>query len=230
MRSVLFGNDEICYSLERKKVKNINLRIKQSGEVCVSAPRFVCTERIDSFVLQNAPKILAAKKRFEAAKAAAPQFVSGDSVSVLGKEYVLCVCEGSAFSFSFCQGELHMTVKNSTEFENRKCAYEKVLHAEAKKTFPEIIKKCYSAFADYCQAVPALKIRKMKGQWGNCRSKSNVITLNSRLAAYDEKVIEFVVLHEYCHFIHPDHSPAFYAELSAVMPEWSVYDKVLKNR
>ena len=71
MRSVLFGNDEICYSLERKKVKNINLRIKQSGEVYVSAPLFVCTERIDSFVLQNAPKILAAKKRFEAAKAAA---------------------------------------------------------------------------------------------------------------------------------------------------------------
>ena len=63
MRSVLFGNDEICYSLERKKVKNINLRIKQSGEVYVSAPLFVCTERIDSFVLQNAPKILAAKKR-----------------------------------------------------------------------------------------------------------------------------------------------------------------------
>ena len=123
-----------------------------------------------------------------------------------------------------------MTVKNSAEFENRKCAYEKVLHAEAKRTFPEIIKKCYPAFADYCQAVPALKIRKMKGQWGNCRSKSNVITLNSRLAAYDEKVIEFVVLHEYCHFIHPDHSPAFYAELSAVMPEWRVYDKVLKNR
>ena len=70
MRSVLFGNNEICYSLERKKVKNINLRIKQSGEVYVSAPRFVCTERIDSFVLQNAPKILAAKKRFEAANAA----------------------------------------------------------------------------------------------------------------------------------------------------------------
>lgn len=140
MRSVLFGNDEICYSLERKKVKNINLRIKQSGEVYVSAPLFVCTERIDSFVLQNAPKILAAKKRFEAAKAAAPQFVSGDSVSVLGKEYALCVCEGSAFSFSFCQGELHMTVKNSAEFENRKCAYEKVLHAEAKRTFPELSK------------------------------------------------------------------------------------------
>ena len=230
MRSVLFGNDEICYSLERKKVKNINLRIKQSGEVCVSAPRFVCAERIDSFVLQNALKILAAIRRFEAAKAAAPQFVSGDSVSVLGKEYVLCVCEGSVFSFSFCQGELHMTVKNSAEFENRKCAYEKVLRAEAKRTFPEIIKKCYPAFADYCQAVPTLKIRKMKGQWGNCRSKSNVITLNSRLAAYDEKVIEFVVFHEYCHFIHPDHSPAFYAELSAVMPEWRVYDKVLKNR
>lgn len=103
MRSVLFGNDEICYSLERKKVKNINLRIKQSGEVYVSAPRFVCTERIDSFVLQNAPKILAAKKRFEAAKAAAPQFVSGNSVSVLGKEYVLCVARAVRFLSPFAK-------------------------------------------------------------------------------------------------------------------------------
>ncbi len=230
MRRVFFKNAEIVYSLERKKVKNINLRIKQSGEVCVSAPYFVSAERIDSFVLQNAPKILAAKQRFESAKTSAPQFASGDIVFVLGKKYLLFVCEGDSFSYSFCGDELHMTVKNCEEFENSKNAYDNVLRAEAEKVFPEIIKKYYPAFSDYCKSVPTLKIRKMKAQWGNCRVKSNVITLNSRLAAYDEKVIEFVVLHEYCHFLQPNHSPAFYAELDRVMPDWRIYDKVLKNR
>lgn len=230
MRSVFFENDEIVYSLERKKVKNINLRIKQSGEVCVSAPRFVSAERIDSFVLQNAPKILAAKRRFDAAKASEPQLSNGDTVFVLGKKYSLFVFEGGSFSYSFCGDELHITVKNSAEFENRKNAYDNVLRAEAEKAFPEIIKKYYPAFADCCKSVPTLKIRKMKAQWGNCRSKSNAITLNSRLAAYGEKVIEFVVLHEYCHFVQPNHSPAFYAKLDRVMPDWRVYDKVLKNR
>ncbi len=230
MRTVLFGGEKISYFLERKTVKNINLRIKQSGEVCVSAPRFISVERIDKFVLQNASKILAARRRFVAAQASAPQFLSGDTVSVLGKKYILFVVESDEFSYSFCGDELHMTVKNGAEFENRKNAYDNVLRDAAERVFPKIINKCYPAFANYCKSVPTLKIRKMKAQWGNCRSKSNVITLNSRLAAYDKKAVEFVVLHEYCHFIQPNHSPAFYCELERVLPDWRVYDKVLKNR
>ena len=77
---------------------------------------------------------------------------------------------------------------------------------------------------------PLIKIRKMKSQWGNCRAAKNVVTLNSRLAAYDEQIIKFVICHEFCHFTFQNHSKDFYALLGSVMPRWKEYDAVLKNK
>ncbi len=38
-----------------------------------------------------------------------------------------------------------------------------------------------------------------------------------------------VILHELCHFIHPNHSVKFYALLSVLMPDWKER-KLLLNR
>ena len=40
----------IAYTLLIKKVKNINMRINENGEIVVSANAFVPLERIDEFV------------------------------------------------------------------------------------------------------------------------------------------------------------------------------------
>lgn len=230
MRCVNCNGFEIKYLLERKKVKNINLRIRQNGDVYVSAPNFVNESEIDDFVRLNASKIMNAKKRFAQMNKSLPEFKSGESVSVLGKKYKLKIMESNYFSFSFCGSVLCIEMKNCNDFESRRGAYDKVLRAVAEKEFPEIVNNCCFDFIKYHQSTPHLKIRKMKGQWGNCRSKSNVITLNSRLAAYDKKVIEFVVIHELCHFVQPNHSPDFYSLLSSVLPDWRVCYQVLKNK
>ena len=31
---------------------------------------------------------------------------------------------------------------------------------------------------------------------------------------------EYVVVHEFCHFAHPNHSPAFWAAVARVMPDY----------
>lgn len=41
------------------------------------------------------------------------------------------------------------------------------------------------------------------------------------------EAVEYVVLHEYCHFIHPDHSKAFYSLVEKLMPDWRQRKKLL---
>ena len=50
IRSVKFNDNTIEYELQRKRVKNINLRVKSDGSVVVSANNRVSAQYIDSFV------------------------------------------------------------------------------------------------------------------------------------------------------------------------------------
>jgi len=56
----------------------------------------------------------------------------------------------------------------------------------------------------------AVKIRKSKSRWGSCSTKGT-ISLSFYLLLLPEHLIEYVLLHELCHTVHLNHSPAFWA-------------------
>ena len=72
-----------------------------------------------------------------------------------------------------------------------------------------------------------VKIKNIKYAWGSCSSKKN-ISINMELAKKDEKVTEYVVLHEMCHLKQMNHSQKFWALVEKYMPEYKEYKKMLK--
>ncbi len=48
-------------------------------------------------------------------------------------------------------------------------------------------------------------------QWGSCQVMTGEIRLSRRLADYPSWVVDYVLVHELCHLVHADHSPAFRA-------------------
>ena len=53
--------------------------------------------------------------------------------------------------------------------------------------------------------------------------------MNSRLIETPVCCIEYVVMHEFCHFIHPDHSRAFHALMTGMMPDWKQRKQLLNS-
>src|SRR5699024_10108493 len=94
-------------------------------------------------------------------------------------------------------------------------------------TFGEIMSEIYPVFRKYGVAVPVLRLRNMETRWGSCLPRKGIITLNKRLLEAPRYCIEYVVMHEFCHFIHPDHSKHFYAFLTMLMPDWKERKRIL---
>jgi len=73
-----------------------------------------------------------------------------------------------------------------------------------------------------------ITIREQKTCWGSCTSEGN-LNFNWRLIFAPEKVLDYVVVHELAHRKEMNHSPAFYAVVASVMPEYKTYEKWLRD-
>ncbi len=73
-----------------------------------------------------------------------------------------------------------------------------------------------------------ISIRHQKTKWGSCSSKGN-LNFNCLLMLTPEPVRDYVVVHELCHRKHMNHSPAFWAEVERVLPDYRDSRKWLKT-
>ena len=75
---------------------------------------------------------------------------------------------------------------------------------------------------------PTLKVRSMTSRWGVCTPAKRQITFALQLYNMPEAAQIYVVVHEYCHFLVLDHSPAFWAEVEKLLPDWKQRRALLK--
>ena len=64
-----------------------------------------------------------------------------------------------------------------------------------------------------------ISIRHQKSKWGSCSSSGN-LNLNCLLMLTPEFVRDYVVVHELSHRKQMNHSPAFWAEVARILPDY----------
>lgn len=169
------------YTLTRKRVKNLNLRLAPDGSVRASAPLRASGAAVDAFVAAHAgwvQKALARQQAAEAARAALPAPTAAECLPL---------------------------------FE-----------AVSERVFPRFEKVLGGK-------KPVLKVRDMRTRWGSCHPAKRQITLAARLALQPPQAIEYVVVHEYCHFVHPDHQAGFWALVESLLPDYKARRALLRN-
>ena len=170
----------IRYELTRKKVKNLNIRVREDGTVAVSVPLRTSAETADRFVAERAQWVQEARER-------ARRRAAWGAQPLPDRETAL--------------------------------AY-----------FTAMSDKVYPAFAGVLGGQkPILKVRSMTSCWGVCCPGKRRITLALQLYNQPPAAQIYVVVHEYCHFLQPNHSPAFWAEVEKLLPDWKARRELLKK-
>ena len=68
-----------------------------------------------------------------------------------------------------------------------------------------------------------------KTRWGVCDLNGNIV-LNWRVIMLPPKLIDYIVVHEFCHLLEFNHTREFWNLVEAVLPNWRVLRKELKQQ
>ncbi len=71
------------------------------------------------------------------------------------------------------------------------------------------------------------EIRKMNEELGRC--EENKITINPEIVKYDREVIDYIVLHEYCHLKYKSHCKSYIKMLEKYEPNYKKYERFVAN-
>lgn len=232
IHTILLDDRTIQYNLERKKVKNINLRIKPSGAIYVSANTSVSQERIEKFLTEKSGFILKALDHYSELQKYAPtpkQYVDGEHFKICGHDLRLKVFEGVKNYVESDGVYVKLTVKDIDDLGLKQKTMDKWIKEQCISTISLICEAVFPMFQKYGVNFPKLKFRKMISRWGSCQPKRESLTFNISLIEAPMSCIEYVVIHEFTHFLQPNHSKKFYTQLTMLMPDWIERKKLLEK-
>jgi predicted metal-dependent hydrolase len=122
-----------------------------------------------------------------------------------------------------------LMVKDPTDFDQKNKTMDKWLSQTCKDTLLSVCDAVYPKFSKYGIDFPQIRFRDMISRWGSCQPKRRILTFNYSLVEAPLSCIEYVVVHEFTHFLQPNHSANFYKQLSMFMPDWKERKKVLEK-
>ena len=215
---------KLDYKIQYSNRKTLNISVERDRSVIVRAPENLSTERIEEIVQSKRnwikDKINHAQKYPVDFKA--KEFVSGEALLYLGRNYQLLVIdedfEGIRFNQSF-------TISKSNQ-KNANQLFKEWYLAKALEKIKPLAKKYASNLG---VVYNGCKTSEMKYRWGSCTPKNNII-FNWRIVKAPVYVLEYLVAHELVHLIENNHTPEFWNILSIQVPNYEKAKKWLKEK
>ncbi len=212
MNMQLMINDrQIEINIKKKAIKNLYLRFNSDLELVVTCPFLTSEKEIYQLINNNQQKII---KLYENMLS---NYEKEDVFYFLGEKYPI-VFQNNIKKPSFDQKKLYV---RDLKMLN------KYYLQETKRIFDSRFNVFVNLIA-YSKPI-SLRIRKMKTRWGVCNKTARIITLNSELIKKEMTLIDYVIVHELCHLMHPNHSADYWLEVAKYYPYYKKARKLLKG-
>jgi len=228
--SIHFGSREIKFSLEYLSRKTLGIAVLPDKTVKVSAPLNTTIEKIEQKIRKRAPWIIKQQDFFLSFEPKTPprRYVGGESHLYLGRKYRLKLIETEEEKVKLLRGYLVIYTKD----KKNKTQIQKLVYRwykdRATVKFIEYLENCLKWFNSYDISYEKLVIRKLEKRWGSCTPNGKIL-LNTDLIQAPKGCIEYVIVHELCHLIYPNHNRKFYALQEQILPKWLVWKERLEE-
>lgn len=212
---------DIEIQIQRKNVKNLNLRVYPSKkEVNVSVPKRAPKAVVHQFIQSRLPWIRKHLNRAPSKKTIPKLlFNDGETHLVWGDPVKLTILlKNQAPKVYFNNHEeLILQIRPDTNSAKREKILNEWYRNQLKETIPQLIAKWEPRMN---VSVREFGVKRMKTRWGTCNIRDRRIWLNLELAKKRPEFLEYVVVHEMVHLLERLHNERFYAYMTQFFPQW----------
>ncbi len=192
------------------RARRISLRIdNKTGDAVVTAPRPKLLGDAVDFARSRHDWILKSRRGQTPPQAFAP----GLTLSIKGHEVTLATREGVITPKAEQQPDGSWLLVTSGDAATYARRVERYLRQQAQKTFEAETAK-YAAMLGHSGI--KVSLFDAKARWGSCTPARKAIRYSWRVIMAPKAVLSYLCAHEVAHLKHPDHSPAFWAQVTAL--------------
>ena len=201
------------------------------NELQVRVPNQVRDESIIEILQKKRPWIRRKVVQLKEVPVSQPkEFVSGEAFPFLGQNFRLKVQEGHRVGVQLSEGYLLATVRPFEVGEQRKQRIQQYLKSWYRSRAEERLQEKVERYSKQIGVSPkGLRVREFKSKWGSCDSRGT-IAFNLNLIKAPHPIVDYVVIHELCHMIQPNHSKNFWKEVEKYDASYKEHRAWLKQR
>lgn len=228
--SAQWGTIKIPFRYFYSQRKTVGISVHPDLSVTVKAPHGTSIETIREFVHRRGGWIRKAWRDFEQYLPKQPErrYISGETHRYLGRQFRLKVYKGEQDSVKCTRGYLWVSTKCDPTSEKVEILLEDWYRQHAINVFHERLLVCHLRVQREAIPFPVVLIRKMNSRWGSYSSTGR-LTLNLALIKVPKECIDYVIIHELCHFKEKHHGPKFWRLLNRLMPDFEERKKKLNQ-
>ncbi len=229
--SIETSTGTVEFTVRRRNMKSIRLKVTSDAVVEVSAPLHVSDSAIRSFVRKNAgfveEKLSAVQ--YHRASSYPQDYKDGDMFALLGSRALLSI-EPASRNYAKLSGNV-LTLKVTDPDDMRICknTFKTWAKRYAKRVFEERLAAILPGFIRLAEKDIRISVRDMKTRWGSINVRRDTMSLSVHMLRCEVELIDHIIMHELCHYAHANHSRAFYAELARHSPDYKRLQKKLKD-
>lgn len=241
------NNKEIFFMYKERKIKvniiyrkrkSISIKIIPKDKIDIISPKSVSITYLRDLIIKKIDWIIKTLDKFENLDDSFENrdYKDEEIFYYLGEKYKLRIIKDKNISNSkkdYCIIEIRDNyleiTTNNYDKEYIKNELKKWYKVESEKIVIDRIQYLRKHNSIINSLNPGIvKIKEQKKRWGTCTSAKSIY-INSRISMAKVHVIDYIIVHEYCHLVHMNHSKDFYNLVKKIMPNYKEAENWLRE-
>ena len=225
---VEYNKMKVEFELIRSRRKSISITMKYDDGIIVRCPLKMKNDDVIKFIQSKSEWIMTKQQEIKEMQKRKVErtLENGSSLMFLGKEYPLEIIIKESYKKTDITKTEDKIIITADIYDKEK------IKEELKKWYKvqclDLITERVSLYQKYFRYSPKdIKVKEQKSRWASC-TYDNRILFNWRCVMADINAVDYIVVHEMCHFEHKNHSKEFWNSVENIMPDYKIRKQWLK--